>query len=336
MQPSGVHRWCLLVCQMWLLAVAGGAGMEMQATWSSPDCIRIRQATLADVPHLQRINLVCLPENYNQQNFWFHILRWPTLIRVAEARVLRRNSSERDAADAGEDDAEWAVVAYVMAKIDDADDIDGRSQGSPASAHTARAVSSARREVKGHITSLAVMRSHRRLGLAKRFVKRVCVSLRCVCMGASACAADCGWLPVLILQLRSVSEFRPRQTDAGFAGTHGERLQCVDLCSARAVGQPGCAWSIPSRPRVPCRKDRTEILWRRRGCAVHADDAGVCIAHLSGAGWRCGARDSCRADRSNEFESKTPGGCGTVAQCGCDPFRLTKLLRCEAISLGGS
>ena len=164
----------------------------------------------------------------------------------------------------------------------------------------------------------------------------MCVPLRCVCMGASACAADCGWLPVLILQLRSVSEFRPRQTDAGFAGTHGERLQCVDLCSARAGGQPGCAWSIPSRPRVPCRKDRTEILWRRRGCAVHADDAGVCIAHLSGAGWRCGARDSCRADRSNEFESKTPGGCGTVAQCGCDPFRLTKLLRCEAISLGGS
>jgi ribosomal protein S18 acetylase RimI-like enzyme len=137
------------------------------------------------VVHIQRINLVCLPENYQKHCFWSHILRWPSIVRVAEARVPRSScrSDVKAAADhvcdtpdnvkAAADhhhDAEWAVVAYVLAKMDDDDDGTqheserrGLSMELPLGASTGGV-----RHVKGHITSLAVLPSHRRLGIGKR------------------------------------------------------------------------------------------------------------------------------------------------------------------------
>lgn len=125
----------------------------------------------SDVAHIQRINLLCLPENYQKHCFWAHILRWPSIVRVAEARVPRScYRSDSGAASDEDQDTEWAVVAYVLAKIDDdaaaaqeqAESggfsmqlpLDGCAQGD--------------QSVKGHITSLAVLPSHRRLGIAKR------------------------------------------------------------------------------------------------------------------------------------------------------------------------
>jgi hypothetical protein len=128
----------------------------------------------ADVPSLQRINLVCLPENYNQHCYWFHILRWPTLIRIAEARVPSCcNTTTTSMGTKISESSEWSVVAYVMAKIADAEEIDGGIQqnGTPAPGASVTAGAepgNTSRPVTGHITSLAVMRSHRRLGLAKR------------------------------------------------------------------------------------------------------------------------------------------------------------------------
>jgi peptide alpha-N-acetyltransferase len=103
-----------------------------------PGEVRIRQAGILDVADMQRINLVCLPENYQAQYFWYHLLQWPLLIHVAEAEcggVMR-------------------VVGYVLAKMSD-DEPDARLPD--ARAH-------------GHITSIAVMRGYRNRRVAKRLM----------------------------------------------------------------------------------------------------------------------------------------------------------------------
>ena len=105
-----------------------------------PGEVRIRQAAILDVVDMQRINLVCLPENYQVQYFWYHLMQWPHLIYVAEAEcggVMR-------------------VVGYVLAKMDD-DESDARLLSAAPS---------------GHITSIAVMRTHRNRRVAKRLMLR--------------------------------------------------------------------------------------------------------------------------------------------------------------------
>uniref|UniRef100_A0A5K3FZU1 N-terminal amino-acid N(alpha)-acetyltransferase NatA n=1 Tax=Mesocestoides corti TaxID=53468 RepID=A0A5K3FZU1_MESCO len=82
-------------------------------------------------------NLDCLPENYVMKYYFYHGLSWPQLSYIAE-------------------EADGEIVGYVLAKMyvylcyfircreEDPDDLP-----------------------YGHITSLAVKRSHRRLGLAR-------------------------------------------------------------------------------------------------------------------------------------------------------------------------
>lgn len=153
-----------------------GAGVDMDGEMG-PHGIRIRQAILADVPHLQRINLVCLPENYHQQSYWFHILRWPTLIRVAEARMPGSSSGGSSDGKGTADTDEWTVVAYVLAKIEESSSsADGEPGGGngvmPSLGSTPIDTEpGGSGHAKGHITSLAVMRSHRRLGIAKRLME---------------------------------------------------------------------------------------------------------------------------------------------------------------------
>ncbi len=94
----------------------------------------IRPAKLTDVIAMQETNLLCLPENYNLKYYFYHALSWPQLLYVAE------------------DDGK--IVGYVLAKMDDADD--DRKEGG---------------HVHGHITSLAVLRSHRKMGIATKLMK---------------------------------------------------------------------------------------------------------------------------------------------------------------------
>jgi hypothetical protein len=58
-------------------ARAGGEAPPKEGVW-------IRRATVMDVTDIQRINLVCLPENYQARYFWYHMMRWPELALVAE------------------------------------------------------------------------------------------------------------------------------------------------------------------------------------------------------------------------------------------------------------
>jgi len=178
------------------------------------------------VVHIQRINLVCLPENYQKHCFWSHILRWPSIVRVAEARVPR--SSGRSDVKAASDHVcdttcdvkapadhhhhtEWAVVAYILAKMDDEDD--GHEHESERRGlrmelpSTERALGASTRgvpHVQGHITSLAVLPSHRRLGIGKRCLFDLsCRSSSrsglvfiffCPCLVVIFSSASCAWL----------------------------------------------------------------------------------------------------------------------------------------------
>lgn len=80
---------------------------------------------------MQHTNLRCLPENYNLRYYLYHILSWPQLLHVVE-------------------DMNKKVVGYVLAKMDDEEDAD---------------------KAHGHITSLAVLRTHRKLGVASMVMK---------------------------------------------------------------------------------------------------------------------------------------------------------------------
>uniref|UniRef100_A0A915J336 N-terminal amino-acid N(alpha)-acetyltransferase NatA n=1 Tax=Romanomermis culicivorax TaxID=13658 RepID=A0A915J336_ROMCU len=99
--------------------------------------MNIRCATPEDLMNTQHCNLLCLPENYQMKYYLYHGLSWPQLSYVAE-------------------DDNKRVVGYVLAKIlpsvnrcreEDSDD-----------------------DPHGHITSLAVKRSYRRLGLAQKLM----------------------------------------------------------------------------------------------------------------------------------------------------------------------
>ncbi|KAL7674886.1 hypothetical protein ACOME3_001159 [Neoechinorhynchus agilis] len=91
----------------------------------------IRQAEISDLLAMQTTNLMCLPENYQFKYYLYHAMSWPQLSFVAV-------------------DGKGRCVAYILSKMDDESDRPDN--------------------LIGHITSLAVLRSHRRLGIAKRLV----------------------------------------------------------------------------------------------------------------------------------------------------------------------
>ena len=82
---------------------------------------------------MQACNLHNLPENYYMQYYLYHALTWPELLYVAET-----------------DDGK--IVGYVMAKIEDED----LEKNEP---------------VHGHVTSISVLRSHRKLGIATKLMR---------------------------------------------------------------------------------------------------------------------------------------------------------------------
>ncbi|XP_016009916.2 N-alpha-acetyltransferase 11 isoform X1 [Rousettus aegyptiacus] len=92
--------------------------------------MNIRNAGPDDLMNMQHCNLLCLPENYQMKYYFYHGLSWPQLSYIAE-------------------DEDGKIVGYVLAKMEeDPDDVIPH----------------------GHITSLAVKRSHRRLGLAQKLM----------------------------------------------------------------------------------------------------------------------------------------------------------------------
>ena len=93
--------------------------------------VSIRRATIEDLLKMQQTNLLCLPENYQFKYYIYHYLSWPSLLHVAE-------------------DHNGKIVGYVLAKLEDEDVKPG--------------------EVQGHITSISVLRTYRRLGVASKLM----------------------------------------------------------------------------------------------------------------------------------------------------------------------
>ena len=93
--------------------------------------VSIRRATVEDLLKMQQTNLLCLPENYQFKYYIYHFLSWPSLLHVAE-------------------DHNGKIVGYVLAKLEDEDVKQG--------------------EIQGHITSISVLRTYRRLGVASKLM----------------------------------------------------------------------------------------------------------------------------------------------------------------------
>ena len=93
--------------------------------------VSIRRATVEDLLKMQQTNLLCLPENYQYKYYIYHYLSWPSLLHVAE-------------------DHNGKIVGYVLAKLEDEDIKPG--------------------EIQGHITSISVLRTYRRLGVASKLM----------------------------------------------------------------------------------------------------------------------------------------------------------------------
>jgi N-alpha-acetyltransferase 10/11 len=91
------------------------------------------------LPSIQHCNLTNLPENYFLKYYMYHALTWPQLSFVAIVRGPASKPSKYP-----------KVVGYVLAKMEE-DPTDGVQHG--------------------HITSLSVMRTHRRLGIAEKLMR---------------------------------------------------------------------------------------------------------------------------------------------------------------------
>ncbi|KAI5778261.1 acyl-CoA N-acyltransferase [Geopyxis carbonaria] len=94
-----------------------------------------------DLPHVQQTNITNLPENYFLKYYLYHALSWPQLSYVA----VDLSSPPKSPYDPPK------IVGYVLAKMEE-EPADGVQHG--------------------HITSLSVMRTHRRLGLAEKLMRQ--------------------------------------------------------------------------------------------------------------------------------------------------------------------
>ena len=97
--------------------------------------VSIRRARVEDLLKMQETNLLCLPENYQFKYYIYHCLSWPSLLHVAE-------------------EFDGKIVGYVLAKLDEEEDNSNI--------------------VHGHITSISVLRTYRKLGLASKLMKHCC------------------------------------------------------------------------------------------------------------------------------------------------------------------
>lgn len=108
------------------------------------------------LPGIQTCNITNLPENYFLKYYLYHALTWPQLSFVAVVRPKNgytQNTGRQAGGKPGSGDLSGQypkVVGYVLAKMEE-EPTDGMQHG--------------------HITSISVMRTHRRLGIAERLMR---------------------------------------------------------------------------------------------------------------------------------------------------------------------
>ncbi|RDB22548.1 N-terminal acetyltransferase A complex catalytic subunit ard1 [Hypsizygus marmoreus] len=93
--------------------------------------VNVRPVKVDDLMGMQACNLQNLPENYTMKYYLYHAMTWPSLSYVAE-------------------DNKGRIVGYILAKMEEE--------------------TQEEEEPHGHVTSISVLRSYRRLGLAKKLM----------------------------------------------------------------------------------------------------------------------------------------------------------------------
>ncbi|CCC70977.1 hypothetical protein NCAS_0G00900 [Naumovozyma castellii] len=134
--------------------------------------INIRRATINDIICMQNANLHNLPENYMMKYYMYHILSWPEASFVAtttdigepmdqstEQLTLEDNRIGKIKLDPTYVAPNEKLVGYVLVKMNDDPD---QSNDAP----------------NGHITSLSVMRTYRRMGIAEKLMRQALFALR--------------------------------------------------------------------------------------------------------------------------------------------------------------
>jgi len=122
--------------------------------------LRLRLARASDINSIQKCNLATLPENYQAAFYASHLKSWPSLALVAE-RIYDPSAPQPSSGQAPD------VVGYVLGKVDP-----------PIASQTGTGnlgdMFFTRRDKKsGHVTSLAVLKEYRRMGLASQLMDQL-------------------------------------------------------------------------------------------------------------------------------------------------------------------
>ena len=129
--------------------------------------VNIRQAKAGDLLSMQNCNLWCLPENYHLKYYQYHFLSWPQLLHVAE-------------------DNNGNIVGYVLAKMEENEE------------------NKADFVCHGHITSLAVIRSYRKCGIAAILMRHAHERM-IQCFGAKFCSLHVRYTNMAAFHLYSIT-----------------------------------------------------------------------------------------------------------------------------------
>lgn len=120
--------------------------------------ITIRQARIDDIQAMQNANLHNLPENYQLKYYMYHILSWPqaSFVATTDDDIDELNDEEPYKDPKG--DTSYIrkgekIVGYVLGKMEDDPDAEDKTP-------------------HGHITSLSVMRTYRRMGIAEKLMRQ--------------------------------------------------------------------------------------------------------------------------------------------------------------------
>lgn len=209
-RPSGQARLLLLgllrtvsalATEPRIMPTATAAYGSMAAVSPPAPQITLRLARRTDLPSMQRCNLASLPENYNQQFFANHMRQWPELTIVAECSDPTTTSSSLSSTGGGggvgysynpfptAGQSDGTIVAYVLGKVEERPirtepaSSDGWRPDPYAAYDTMPPAYTTERV--GHVTSLAVLESFRRQGLAREMMNQLHHHLE-VCYGVDS------------------------------------------------------------------------------------------------------------------------------------------------------
>ena len=125
--------------------------------------ITIRLATIGDLQAMQNANLNNLPENYTVKYYLYHLLSWPQASFVATTTDPEIVDQDEKPATSQKQDPQYVakgekVVGYVLGKMND--DMDSTDK-----------------TPHGHVTSLSVIRTYRRMGIADKLMRQCLYAL---------------------------------------------------------------------------------------------------------------------------------------------------------------